>query len=39
VLQFREVFTSTNWLIRVYEVLASAAELDHAEAVGETPEP
>ncbi len=30
--QFREAFTSTNWLVRVYQVLPSAAESDEATA-------
>jgi hypothetical protein len=35
-LQFREAFTSTNWLVRVYEVLPAAAELeDGAVAAGD----
>jgi hypothetical protein len=38
-LQFREVFTSTNWLVRVYQVLAAAAEHDHADAALEAPAP
>jgi hypothetical protein len=30
--QFREVFTSSNWLVRVYQLLSSAVEADDAAA-------